>query len=201
MGGLTVLKLASNVIRATRRNCISADHKPEAKFYSRSSKTDSFYVNDHKKMLHQLPIYASGEIVRGFGRGSKELGIPTANLALDVVKSLPESLHTGVYYGWSNVNNGEVYKMVLSVGWNPFYNNKEKSVETHMLHKFDCDLYGQTLKICIVGYLRPEKNFDSLDDLIKVIKSDIEEAKTLLDKPENRKLQENPFFSDKISKC
>lgn len=124
-----------------------------------------------------------------------------ANLSLDVVKSLPESLHTGVYYGWSNVNNGEVYKMVLSVGWNPFYNNKEKSVETHMLHKFNCDLYGQTLKICIVGYLRPEKNFDSLDDLIKVIKSDIEQAKTLLDQPENRKLQEAPFFSDKISKC
>ncbi|EDW68358.2 putative riboflavin kinase isoform X2 [Drosophila virilis] len=194
MGGLTVLQLATNVIRSTRRNCISSIHKPAAKC---NNKTDK----KHNKMLHQLPIYASGEIVRGFGRGSKELGIPTANLSLDVVKSLPESLHTGVYYGWSNVNNGEVYKMVLSVGWNPFYNNKEKSVETHMLHKFDCDLYGQTLKICIVGYLRPEKNFDSLDDLIKVIKSDIEQAKTLLDQPENRKLREAPFFSANISKC
>lgn len=28
-------------------------------------------------MIHKLPIYVSGEIVRGFGRGSKELGIPT----------------------------------------------------------------------------------------------------------------------------
>ncbi|XP_017953488.1 putative riboflavin kinase [Drosophila navojoa] len=148
-------------------------------------------------MIHKLPIYVSGEIVRGFGRGSKELGIPTANFSLDVVKSLPESLQTGVYYGWAKVNDSEVYKMVLSVGWNPFYNNKEKSLETHIMHKFDCDLYGRTLKICIVGYLRPEQNFKSLDDLIKAIKSDIEKATTLLDTAENQKLQHAPFFSTK----
>lgn len=120
-----------------------------------------------------------------------------ANFSLDVVKSLPESLHTGIYYGWAKVNDSEVYKMVLSVGWNPFYNNKEKSLETHIMHNFDCDLYGQTLKICIVGYLRPEQNFSSLDDLIKVIKSDIETAKALLDTTENQKLQHAPFFSAK----
>lgn len=120
-----------------------------------------------------------------------------ANFSLDVVKSLPESLQTGIYYGWAKVNDSEVYKMVLSVGWNPFYNNKEKSLETHIMHKFDCDLYGRTLKICIVGYLRPEQNFKSLDDLIKAINSDIETATTLLDTAENQKLQHAPFFSTK----
>ncbi|KAL7744292.1 hypothetical protein ACLKA6_001687 [Drosophila palustris] len=152
-------------------------------------------------MLKHLPIFACGEIVRGFGRGSKELGIPTANLSLEAVKSLPDSLQTGVYYGWANVNNSDVHKMVLSIGWNPFYKNKEKSVETHILHDFNCDLYGQILKICIVGYLRPEQNFDSLEALITTIKSDIDSAKSYLDTAENKKLQMNSFFEDKTEKC
>lgn len=123
-----------------------------------------------------------------------------ANFSLDAVKSLPESLETGVYYGWANVSNGDVHKMVLSIGWNPFYGNKEKSVETHILHDYNCDLYGKTLKICIVGYLRPEKNFDSLNDLIDTIKSDIDKAKGLLDTAENKKLKDAPFFHEEIQK-
>ncbi|XP_017081801.1 putative riboflavin kinase [Drosophila eugracilis] len=151
-----------------------------------------------QKMLSQLPLFAGGEIVRGFGRGSKELGIPTANFPLEVVKSLPESLETGVYYGWANVDGGPVYKMVLSVGWNPFYNNKEKSVETHMLHDFNCDLYGQILKICIAGYLRPERSFDSLEALIAAIRTDIEQAKGFLEEEDKTKLKEAPFFTEKL---
>lgn len=121
-----------------------------------------------------------------------------ANFSLEAVKSLPESLETGVYYGWANVSNGDVHKMVLSIGWNPFYGNKEKSVETHILHDYNCDLYGKTLKICIVGYLRPEQNFDSLNDLIDTIKSDIDKAKELLDNAENKKLKDAPFFHEEI---
>ncbi|KAH8277271.1 hypothetical protein KR026_008249 [Drosophila bipectinata] len=148
-------------------------------------------------MLSQLlPVYVGGTIVRGFGRGSKELGIPTANFPLEVVKALPDSLPTGAYYGWANVNNGEVHKMVLSIGWNPFYNNKEKSVETHMLHDFNCDLYGETLKICIVGYLRPERSFESLQELIDAIQADIAKAKVLLDEPEKAKLKESCYFTE-----
>ena len=51
-----------------------------------------------------------------------------ANYPLDVVKSLPESFKPGVYYGWAKVDNEPVYKMVMSIGWNPFYDNKEKSI-------------------------------------------------------------------------
>lgn len=31
----------------------------------------------------------------------------------------------------------QVYKMVMSIGWNPFYNNKEKTAEPWILHDFD----------------------------------------------------------------
>lgn len=51
-----------------------------------------------------------------------------ANLSPDVVKNVPDELQTGIYFGWANVDNGEVYKAVLSLGWNPFFKNKEKSL-------------------------------------------------------------------------
>ncbi|XP_036326416.1 putative riboflavin kinase [Rhagoletis pomonella] len=158
----------------------------------RNSSTFKRSVN---KMLNHLPYFASGEIVRGFGRGSSELGIPTANFSLEVVKSLPAAFSLGIYYGWANVDNGEVYKMVMSIGTNPYYDNKEKSMETHIMHKFDGDLYGRLLKVCIVGYLRPECNFESLEALINAIQKDIKDCNNLLDKDEeSRQLRHSKFF-------
>ncbi|XP_075684339.1 riboflavin kinase [Rhinoderma darwinii] len=144
-------------------------------------------------VMSALPYYCSGEVVRGFGRGSKELGIPTANFPEHVVDSLPPDLTTGIYYGWGCVGNGDIYKMVMSIGWNPFYKNTKKSVETHVIHQFDDDFYGEVLSIVIVGYIRPEKSFGSLDALIAAIHSDIEEAKKQLDLPELKKLKERYF--------
>ena len=52
----------------------------------------------------------------------------TANFPIDVVDNLPEAVSTGIYYGWASVDRGPVYKMVMSIGWNPFYNNTKKSM-------------------------------------------------------------------------
>lgn len=54
--------------------------------------------------------------------------IITANFARDVVEKLPSSIETGVYFGWAKVDGDEVRKAVLSIGWNPHFENKEKSV-------------------------------------------------------------------------
>jgi len=144
--------------------------------------------------IKALPYFAFGEIVKGFGRGSKELGCPTANYPLEVVRQLPKDFQTGVYFGWANLNNGDVHKMVMNIGWCPFYNNKEKSMETHILHISDDDLYGQLLKICIVGYLRPEMNFESVEALISQIKDDIKQTDNLLEDAEYLKLENSDFF-------
>lgn len=56
-----------------------------------------------------------------------------ANYPLEVVRRLPKDFQTGVYFGWANLDSGEVYKMVMNIGWCPFYNNKEKS----MVSKFE----------------------------------------------------------------
>lgn len=52
----------------------------------------------------------------------------TANYPLDVVKQLPNDIENGIYFGWANIDNGDVHKMVMSIGWNPFFDNKEKSM-------------------------------------------------------------------------
>lgn len=144
--------------------------------------------------MKSLPYFCRGEVIRGFGRGSKELGIPTANFPDSVVEHLPADICTGIYYGWASVGGGDVHKMVMSIGWNPYYKNTKKSMETHIIHTFKEDFYGEILSVVMVGYIRPERGFDSLDALITAIHGDIEEAKRRLDLPEDRKLQEDNFF-------
>ncbi|XP_043225083.1 riboflavin kinase-like [Amphibalanus amphitrite] len=141
-----------------------------------------------------LPFFAVGKVVKGFGRGSKELGIPTANFPEAVVERLPAAVGTGVYFGYARVDEGPVHNMVMSIGWNPFYKNDKKSMETHILHKFDKDFYGSTLRICIVGFIRPEENFKSLEALIRAINDDIEMARELCARPEHAALAKADFF-------
>lgn len=50
-----------------------------------------------------------------------------ANFPESVVNELPGDLSTGVYYGWASLH-GQVYKMVSSIGWNPYYKNEKKSM-------------------------------------------------------------------------
>lgn len=112
-----------------------------------------------------------------------------------MVDNLPADISTGIYYGWACVGNGDVYKMVMSIGWNPYYKNTKKSMETHVIHKFKEDFYGEILSVVMVGYIRPERSFDSLEALITAINNDIEEAKVKLELPEQLKLREDNFFT------
>lgn len=53
---------------------------------------------------------------------------PSANFPDQVVEHLPPSLESGIYYGWASVDQGPVYKMVMSMGWNPHYHNEKRSM-------------------------------------------------------------------------
>ncbi|KAH0947036.1 hypothetical protein HN011_011055 [Eciton burchellii] len=140
-----------------------------------------------------LPHFASGSVVKGFGRGSKELGIPTANLPESVINALPKDLNTGIYYGWASLH-GRVHKMVASIGWNPYYKNEKKSMEVHVLQKFQDDFYGEELKVIIIGYIRPEKDFSSEEELIKEIHNDIVIADQRLEEAIANKLKNHDFL-------
>ncbi|XP_052733709.1 profilin-1-like isoform X2 [Vigna angularis] len=112
-----------------------------------------------------LPLdlwYIGGPVVKGFGRGSKVLGIPTANLSTKGYSDLLSEHPAGVYFGWAGLSARGVFKMVMSLGWNPYFNNKEKTIEPWLLHDFNEDFYGEELRLVIVGYIRPRPIFHPL---------------------------------------
>lgn len=121
------------------------------------------YENVERKFDKVITLEA--EVIHGFKRGSTELGFPTANLSMIDLGEKGSILETGIYYGIAFLNSQE-YKTVISVGWNPFYKNVEKTVEAYLLHKFEEDFYGSQIKLVIYGYLRPEANFDSVGELV-----------------------------------
>jgi len=141
------------------------------------------------------PVYSKGIVIKGFGRGSKDLGIPTANFSDEVISTLPKEIETGIYYGLANVDEGPVYKMVMSIGWNPYYKNVKKSMETHILHTFPSDFYGSMLRTCILGRIRPEETYNSLDSLISAIKSDIAFADRELESSAYDEFRKHSFFN------
>ena len=142
----------------------------------------------------KLPHYAKGPIVKGFGRGSTELGFPTANFSEEVIEKLPQELVGGIYFGFAKVDDGPVQDMVMSVGWNPFYNNEKRAMETHIIHKFEGDLYGKMLSVIMVGYLRAEANYDSLEKLVEAIECDIKTGQKHNLEDKFAAFKSDPFF-------
>ncbi|KAJ4823829.1 hypothetical protein Tsubulata_035535 [Turnera subulata] len=145
------------------------------------------------------PWHIAGPVVKGFGRGSKVLGIPTANLSTEGYSELLSLHPSGVYFGWAGLPSRGTYKMVMSIGWNPYFDNKEKTIEPWLLHEFDEDFYGEELCLVIIGYIRPEANFPTVDSLIAKIHEDRQIAERALDLPLYSKYRDDPFL--KGSSC
>ncbi|KAF5943740.1 hypothetical protein HYC85_017817 [Camellia sinensis] len=144
------------------------------------------------------PWYFGGPVVKGFGRGSKVLGIPTANLSTKGYSTVLSERPSGVYFGWAGLSTRGVYKMVMSIGWNPYFNNAEKTMEPWLLYDFDEDFYGEELRLAIVGYIRPEANFPSLESLIEWIHEDRRIAETALELPLYSKYQDDPYLKGSL---
>ncbi|KAL0012661.1 hypothetical protein SO802_007769 [Lithocarpus litseifolius] len=144
-----------------------------------------------------LPIeswYIGGPVIKGLGRGSKVLGIPTANLSTEGYSTVLSEHPSGVYFGWAGLSTKGVFKMVMSIGWNPYFNNPEKTIEPWLLHDFAEDFYGEDLRLVIVGYIRPEANFSSIESLIAKIHEDGRIAEKALDLPIYSTYRDDPYL-------
>ncbi|KAL3522175.1 hypothetical protein ACH5RR_015009 [Cinchona calisaya] len=141
------------------------------------------------------PWHIGGPVIKGFGRGSKVLGIPTANLSTEGYSNLLSEHPSGVYFGWAGLPTRGVFKMVMSIGWNPYFNNSEKTIEPWLLHGFNEDFYGEELHLVIVGYIRPEANFPSLKCLEAKIHEDREIAERALELPQYLKYKNDPYLT------
>ncbi len=126
-----------------------------------------------------------------------EVNDALANLPESVVDSVPDidQFPAGIYFGYASVgSSGAVYPMVMSWGWNPYYKNTRRSMEVHVLHTFERDFYDEWLRIVVLGYIRPEKDYPSLDALVKDIHCDIEVARASVSRPAYAKYLQHDFL-------
>lgn len=120
-----------------------------------------------------------------------QLGIPTANLPVDdAITPWIATAKSGVYFGWASLSlpaahpdrpSGSegplLYPMVMSIGYNPFYKNTVRSAEVHVLHPFKADFYDSHMRLLLLGFVREEKDYKSLEALVEDIKFDCEVAR------------------------
>ncbi len=118
-----------------------------------------------------------GPVIRGDQRG-RDLGFPTANMSI-------AGLHPprfGVYAVLVDVLDGPhqgSYHGAASIGVRPMFGVNTPNCET-FLFDFKGDLYGATLSVALVDYLRPEAKFDGLQALIDQMGADCDRARALL---------------------
>lgn len=114
-------------------------------------------------------------ITRGKQLGRK-LGFPTANMAL------PEhaDLRHGIYAVRFRRADGSLHDGVASFGRRPTVEADGAALLETCLFDFEGDLYGETCRVSLFGFLRPELKFDGLDPLVTQMKADAAEARALL---------------------
>ncbi|CAD5226835.1 unnamed protein product [Bursaphelenchus xylophilus] len=119
-----------------------------------------------------LPLRLIGTVVRGAGRGGKQLNCPTANLDETTVKSIPDGITSGVYAGVACVDSDFYRPMVMSIGYNIQFEQKQKTAEVHLLHDFEKDFYNSRLEVIVLKFMRPMETYKSLEDLKLAIEQD-----------------------------
>lgn len=111
-------------------------------------------------------------VVQGEQLG-RTIGIPTVNMILPDGKLLPMN---GVYVT-RVLCGGRQYRGVSNVGCKPtIAGTHPVGVETHILD-FGGELYGRTVEIRFLEFLRPEQRFESLDALKQQMQADIAAAR------------------------
>jgi FAD synthase len=130
-------------------------------------------------------------VEHGFGRGSKTLGYPTANLNCRSSPSIHEFLalsdsHDGIYMGWVALpGNSTIYKAAISIGKNPtFEDSRTRLLEAHLLDYNGEDFYNVKIRVLLCAYIRESLKFESIDELISAIDTDCAFTREWLDTDE-----------------
>jgi len=115
-----------------------------------------------------------GVVQRGDARG-RELGYPTANVELgDYLRP-----KYGIYAVRVTLDDGTEHPGVASLGVRPTFDPPRELLEAH-LFDFDADLYGRKIEVALHAFIREEKKFETLDDLVTEMRNDEAAARRLL---------------------
>ncbi|MGD0461511.1 MAG: bifunctional riboflavin kinase/FMN adenylyltransferase [Tepidisphaeraceae bacterium] len=112
------------------------------------------------------PYALFGSIEKGFSRG-KQMGVPTANLRCD-----DQLIPADAVYAGRCVVNGRTYPAAVSIGTTPTFGENARQIEAHLIG-FDGDLYGATLSVELVDWLREQRAYPAMDSLKAQIHKDI----------------------------
>lgn len=144
---------------------------------------DSGNVRQAAEILGR-PHRLTGVVQHGFKRG-RELGFPTANLPGEGIGEVPAD---GVYAGWlvrsTPGSTATVYlPAAISIGTNPQFAGKSRTVEAHVLGRADLNLYGEEIAIEFVEYVRPMLKMRNVAELQDQMDDDLRSVAGILGVP------------------
>jgi riboflavin kinase/FMN adenylyltransferase len=119
------------------------------------------------------PWFVSGEVIHGEKRG-RDLGFPTANLRLDPACGLKH----GIYAVRARIGD-RLVDGVASFGRRPTFDNGAPLLEV-FLFDFSGDLYGQTVDVAFIGWIRREQRFETIEALKAQMDADAAQARDIL---------------------
>ena len=123
------------------------------------------------------PHEIRGVVVHGDARG-RQLGFPTANVAVDPEICLPAD---GIYAGWYFRPDGTRWPTAINLGRRPtFYEAQNYSLLEAFILDFSDDLYDEAARVQFVQRLRAEMKFESIDALIDQMNADVLHAREIL---------------------
>ena len=109
-------------------------------------------------------------------RRGRKLGFPTANVRIGADVELAD----GVYAGVVELEDGSRHSAAVSVGRRPmYYEAGERLVEAYLLD-FDRDIYGENVRVEIGDLLRGQRVYETEDELVKQIASDVAATRALM---------------------
>lgn len=117
-------------------------------------------------------------VVTGSQRGHL-MGAPTINQYFGENFIIPKS---GVYASYSIVN-GKNYPSVTNIGLRPSFENEDLRSETCII-AFSGNLYGKEIEVRLLEFIRPERKFESSDELRRQIALDAKKSEEIFKKKE-----------------
>jgi riboflavin kinase/FMN adenylyltransferase len=126
------------------------------------------------------PFTLHGRVVKGAQRG-RQLGYPTANVPVDSSRTAVPA--DGVYAGRLrrlDEADAPLWPAAISVGTNPTFHETDRRVESYVLDRTDLELYDDLVEVSFVERLREMVMFDSIDDLVVQMRTDVEQAREIL---------------------
>jgi len=115
----------------------------------------------------------SGPVIGGARRGTG-LGYPTANVPMPKGTALGH----GIYAVRAHVD-GHVHDAAAYLGTRPTFDDGMPVLEVFLLD-FDADLYGRTMEVEFVAFVRPDRKFDSAGALVRQMEDDVARVREIL---------------------